>query len=74
MKKFFNLRMLFSLVLPLSSAIIAVLVLYYGVAHWNSYFPALVYLRNEKLFPLQIILRDILILGQTEQNFGNGAG
>ncbi|MCL2320152.1 MAG: carbohydrate ABC transporter permease, partial [Treponema sp.] len=49
-----NIRMLVSIALPLSSAILAVLVLYYGVAHWNSYFPALVYLRNEKLFPLQI--------------------
>jgi putative aldouronate transport system permease protein len=69
-----NVRMLFSIVLPLSSAIIAALVLYYGVAHWNSYFPALVYLRNEKLFPLQIILRDILILGQTEQMGSNDVG
>jgi putative aldouronate transport system permease protein len=69
-----NIRMLFSIVLPLSSAILAVLVLYYGVAHWNSYFPALVYLRNEKLFPLQIILRNILLLGQTEQLGSNSVG
>jgi putative aldouronate transport system permease protein len=69
-----NIRMLFSIVLPLSSAIIAVLILYYGVAHWNSYFPALVYLRNEKLFPLQIILRDILLLNQTEQMGSNSVG
>jgi putative aldouronate transport system permease protein len=69
-----NIGMLFRIVLPLSSAIIAVLVLYYGVAHWNSYFSALVYLRNEKLFPLQIILRDILILGQTEQLGSNDVG
>ncbi len=69
-----NIRMLTSIVLPLSSAILAVLVLYYGVAHWNSYFPALVYLRDEKLFPLQIILRDILLLGQTEQMGTNDVG
>jgi putative aldouronate transport system permease protein len=69
-----NIGMLFRIVLPLSSAIIAVLVLYYGVAHWNSYFSALVYLRNERLFPLQIILRDILILGQTEQLGSNDVG
>jgi putative aldouronate transport system permease protein len=69
-----NIGILFKIVLPLSSAIVAVLVLYYGVAHWNSYFSALVYLRNEKLFPLQIILRDILILGQTEQLGSNDAG
>lgn len=49
------------IVLPLSKAIMAVLVLFYGVAHWNSFFTAFIYLRDEKLFPLQIILRDILI-------------
>ena len=69
-----NIRMLVSIVLPLSSAILAVLVLYYGVAHWNSYFSALIYLRNEKLFPLQIILRDILILSNTEQMGSNDVG
>lgn len=69
-----NTRMLLSIVLPLSKAIIAVLVLYYGVAQWNSYFPALVYLRDEKLFPLQIILRDVLLLGQTEQLGSNDVG
>jgi putative aldouronate transport system permease protein len=69
-----NIRMLTMIVLPLSSAIMAVLVLYYGVAHWNSYFSALVYLRNEKLFPLQIILRDILLLGQSEQMGSNDVG
>ena len=69
-----NVRMLISIVLPLSKAILAVLVLYYGVAHWNSYFSALVYLRNEELFPLQIILRDILLLGQTEQMGSNDVG
>ena len=69
-----NIRMLISIVLPLSSAILAVLVLYYGVGHWNSYFSALVYLRNERLFPLQIVLRDILILGNTEQLGSNDVG
>lgn len=69
-----NARMLISIVLPLSKAILAVLVLYYGVAHWNSYFSALVYLRDENLFPLQIILRDILLLGQTEQMGSNDVG
>ncbi|MEG0854049.1 MAG: carbohydrate ABC transporter permease [Angelakisella sp.] len=69
-----NIRTLFKIVLPLSKSIIAVLVLYYGVAHWNSYFSALVYLRDESLFPLQIILRDILLLGQTEQIGSNSVG
>ena len=69
-----NIRTLISIVLPLSSSIIAVLILFYAVSHWNSYFSALIYLRNEELFPLQIILRDILLLGQTEQMGTNDVG
>lgn len=49
------------IVLPLSKPILAVMVLYYAVAHWNSYFNALIYLNNSKLYPLQMILRKILI-------------
>lgn len=69
-----NIRMLYQIVLPLSSAILAVLVLYYGVANWNSYFPALIYLQSKQLFPLQIFLRDILLLSQTEQIGSNSVG
>ena len=69
-----NVRMLVHIVLPLSQAIIAVLVLYYGVMHWNSFFSALIYLRDEKLYPLQIVLRDILLLGQTEELGTNDVG
>ena len=65
---------LFTIVLPLSKAIIAVLILYYGVAHWNAYFNALIYLRDEGLHPLQIVLRNILLLGQTEQMGSNDVG
>ena len=50
-----------SIVLPLSRPIIAVLALLYAVNHWNSYFPALLYLHDQGLFPLQIVLREILI-------------
>src|SRR5690625_7210849 len=49
-------------VIPLSKPIIAVLVLMYAVFQWNSYFDALIYLKSEALYPLQIILRDIIIL------------
>jgi multiple sugar transport system permease protein/putative aldouronate transport system permease protein len=48
-------------VLPLSKAVIAVITLYYAVAHWNAYFNAFLYLTSKDLFPLQIVLRDILI-------------
>lgn len=54
-------------ILPLSQPIIAVLVLFYAVAHWNSYFQALIYLRDPKLYPLQIILRNILIQNQIRE-------
>ena len=50
-----------SIVLPLSRPITAVLVLFYAVNHWNSYFQALIYLKDQELFPLQIVLREILI-------------
>ena len=54
-------RYFFSVVLPLSKAVIAVITLYYAVGHWNSYFSAFLYLSEQKLYPLQIVLRDILL-------------
>ena len=52
-------------VIPLSKAIIAIMVLYYAVGHWNSFFNGLIYVTDSKLYPLQLILRDILIMGQS---------
>ena len=69
-----NISMLLRIVLPLSKAILAVLVLYYAVAIWNSYFDALIYLKDSSLHPLQIVLRNILLLGQTEQMGTNDVG
>ncbi|KQX48532.1 MULTISPECIES: carbohydrate ABC transporter permease [unclassified Paenibacillus] len=57
--------------MPLSKALISVIGLYYLVAHWNDFFTALIYIRNNELQPLQIILRDILLSNQV---FANGAG
>jgi multiple sugar transport system permease protein/putative aldouronate transport system permease protein len=54
-------RYFFSIVLPLSGAITAVISMFYAVGHWNAYFDAFLYLNDKTLFPLQIILRDILI-------------
>lgn len=59
-------KYLIRVVVPLSKPILAVLVLYYGVAKWNSYFDAMIYLKNQTLVPLQIVLRDILILNQVD--------
>ena len=53
------------IVIPLSKSIIAIMVLYYAVGHWNSFFNGLVYVTDSDLYPLQLILRDILITGQS---------
>ena len=57
-------RAFFTIALPLSAAIIAVMALYYGVGHWNEYFNALIYMSNQDKFPLQLVLRNILIMNQ----------
>ena len=54
----------FKIVLPLSAQIIAVIALFYGVGHWNSYFNAMIYLSDRNKFPLQVFLREILIVNQ----------
>jgi len=61
---------LLRVVLPLSVPIVAVLALFYGVMHWNQYFQALIYLSNHDLYPLQLVLRNILILDQISEIFG----
>lgn len=56
-----HMTILFRIVLPLSKAILAVMVLFYAVQHWNSWFQASIYLKTRSKFPLQLILREILI-------------
>jgi putative aldouronate transport system permease protein len=56
-----DIQYLFRIVLPLSTPIIAVMGLFYAVGHWNQFFTALIFLANKDLFPLQLILRDILV-------------
>lgn len=59
-----ELRYLWTVVLPLSKPLLAVLALMYTIAQWNTYFDALIYLKDPDLYPLQIVLRNMLILGQ----------
>jgi putative aldouronate transport system permease protein len=59
-----NMRQFISIVLPLSKPIMAAMGLFYAVGHWNAYFNALVYLTDRDLFPLQLVLRQILVLNQ----------
>ncbi len=56
-----NLRYFFQIILPLSKAILAVIALWAAVGHWNSYFNAMIYLRSPEKFPLQLVMRNILI-------------
>ncbi|MCK9479671.1 MAG: carbohydrate ABC transporter permease [Firmicutes bacterium] len=66
-------RILFRIILPLSMPVIAVLLLYYSVAHWNSWFSAMIYLRERSLYPIQLILREILIANSTEAMLGDSS-
>ena len=62
-----NTRFFFSIALPLSKAILSVIMLYYVVLRWNDYFTALIYVRDENIKPLQIVLRDILLMNEAMQ-------
>lgn len=57
-------RTILHVVLPLSMPILAVMVLFYAVGHWNSYFNALIYLNSRARYPLQIFLREIVVQNQ----------
>ena len=59
-----SLRFFFTMALPLSKALTAVMVLFYAVSHWNSFFDALLYLDKSSMHPLQLVLRDLLLVNQ----------
>lgn len=59
-----DIRFFVSVVLPISKVILAVLVIYYSVSHWNAYFNAMIYLKDRVKWPLQLVLRQILITAQ----------
>ena len=67
-----NLRFFFQIALPLSKAVLAVIALYTAVAQWNAYFNALVYIKDDGLKPLQLIVRNILIHNQSIAGPGDG--
>jgi putative aldouronate transport system permease protein len=54
----------FRLVLPLSKALLATIALFYAVGMWNNFYSALLYLRDQHMFPLQVVLRNIVLQGQ----------
>ncbi|MDR1971900.1 MAG: carbohydrate ABC transporter permease [Treponema sp.] len=59
-------RILTQIIIPVSSATIAVIVLFYAIQHWNAWFNASIYLRDRGLFPLQLTLREIVILSSEQ--------
>ncbi|WP_214628223.1 carbohydrate ABC transporter permease [Paenibacillus agaridevorans] len=68
-------RILWSIVLPLSMPVVAVMTLFYAVYHWNSWFDAMIYLQDRSLHPLQLLLREILVSSQTNDMLGGvGSG
>lgn len=64
-----HVKFFFKIIMPLSKTLVVVLILYYGVAHWNEFMNGLIYLRDEGLHPLQLTLRSILL-----QNQASGLG
>lgn len=65
-----HLQILWNVILPLSKATMAVMVLYYGVGHWNSWFSASIYLQDKTKYPLQMVLKEILISNDTASMSG----
>lgn len=69
-----NFKMFMKIILPLSAPIIAVMALFYGVGHWNGYFNALIYLSDKDMYPLQLVLREILVLQEMASQNSNMSG
>jgi len=67
-------KILFRIVLPVSLPVVAVMILFYAVGHWNAWFAAMIYLRDRNLYPLQLILREILIANDTNMMIGSNIG
>ncbi|MDF2921297.1 MAG: sugar transporter permease [Paenibacillaceae bacterium] len=61
-----HLTILFRIFIPLSMPVVAVMILYYGVGHWNAWFHAMIFIQNRELYPLQLVLREILVQNNTE--------
>lgn len=66
-------QIFFHIAIPLSPAVLAVIALYYGVYHWNSWMPAMLYMRTRENYPLQLVLREILINNDLSSMGGNAS-
>lgn len=63
---------LFRIVLPLSMPVVAVMILFYALNYWNSWFPAALFIRKRALYPLQLLMREILLMDDTVHSLGTG--
>ncbi len=61
-----DLTILARIFIPVSMPVVAVMILFYSVYHWNAFFNAMIYLRSRALYPLQLILREIIIMSSTD--------
>lgn len=69
-----EIKIFLRVVLPLSKSILAVMTLYFAVGHWNSYFTALIYLRDKARYPLQLVLRSMLLSTSLMTEMANEGG
>lgn len=68
-----EIRTFFDIVIPLSKSIISVMILFYAVGHWNNYVDALIFITNEDYYPLQLVLKNILVSAESQSNSGSDA-
>lgn len=68
-----DITILIKIIIPLSKAVLAVILLYYAVGHWNSWFSAMIYIRTRSKYPLQLVLREVLVLDSTSASVGGAA-
>ncbi len=66
-----DIQILSKIIIPLSKPILATMTLFYAVAHWNSFFPALLYLNEQSKYPVQVLMRDIVIAGDMTSDSGD---
>ena len=64
---------LIKIIIPLSKAVLAVILLYYAVGHWNSWFSAMIYIRSRDKYPLQLVLREVLVLDSNSASVAGAA-
>lgn len=68
-----EIRTFFDIVIPVSKSIISVMILFYAVGHWNNYVDALIFIIDEKYFPLQLVLKNILVSAEAQSQGGSSS-